>query len=79
MYGEVEVWSIFVRPAVTFPDGFLRLNKANLANPFYHFEVRWFSTRKRKRCIMHLGKRPVVHLVGQQHSGLTTSSSRCAS
>jgi len=39
---EVEVWSIFVRPAVLFPDYFLRLNKANLANPFHHFEVRWF-------------------------------------
>ena len=36
---EVEVCLIFVRPAVTFPHGFLRLNKTNLANPFHHFEA----------------------------------------
>jgi len=36
---EVEVFLIFVHPAVAFTDGLLRLDEANLTNPFDHFEA----------------------------------------
>ena len=60
---EIEVFVIFVLPAVAFAHGGRRFNKADLAYPFHHFESELVLNAKTQRSSMDLRKRRVVHLV----------------